>query len=434
MYAAEKTNEPDRQTKTVTLLICLLPLLRYYIPGLKPLMFSDLAQLYLVFIGITNKKAGRHASHVPVLNALLLYGAYVVFATALSAIYMPVFDFSTNVTTISRLWIYILIMLFTLDPFFSKEYGFQIALKIAVVNSCLTTVQQILYTAFGIRTAFLLPFLNAEAGYSNAHILNARAFRPTGLFYEPAQSLYYFIPVLLILLFSVFNNPAADEKAKKKNALLSVILSIGLICTESGAAVVITLAIWVLFVLYYLKKSGNIKGLLVFAAFLLMIPVLFKLPFFVTAFNRGTSYDSASGSTRILRGFLTWMQFPSEYKILGIGYANYGAYVKFGNFFTEYDYIQDVGYTNAAAQILSGLGIVGACILAAFFYRTYQCSKKDLPSALLILYLFVSLFYSTIFMGVYFIVFMAFIFSRTKSEKTEDAVQHEFVPNRAPEI
>ena len=425
MYAAEKTNGPDRQTKTVTLLICLLPLLRYYIPGLKPLMFSDLAQLYLVFIGITNKNAGRHTSHVPVLNALLLYGAYVVFATALSAIYMPVFDFSTNVTTISRLWIYILIMLFTLDPFFSKEYGFQIALKIAVVNSCLTTVQQILYTAFGIRTAFLLPFLNAEAGYSNAHILNARAFRPTGLFYEPAQSLYYFIPVLLILLFSVFDNPAADEKAKKKNALLSVILSIGLICTESGAAVVITLAIWVLFVLYYLKKSGNIKGLLVFAAFLLMIPVLFKLPFFVTAFNRGTNITQGSGSTRILRSFLTWAQFPFEFKIFGIGYANYSAYVHYSGFFTEYDFIQDVGYTNAAGQILSGMGIIGALLLLVFFYRTYQCSKKDLPSTILILYLFVSLFYSGIFMGIFFMIYMAFIFSRTKTGDGSESEQKE---------
>ena len=193
MYAAEKTNRLDRQTKTVTLLICLLPLLRYYIPGLKPIMFSDIVQLYLMFIGITNKNVRRDSSHIPPINALFLYGAYVVFVTALSAIYMPVFDLSSNVTTIMRLWIYILTIAFTLDSYFDKAFGFQIALKIAVVNSCLTTVQLILFTVWGIRTSFLIPFLDAEAGYSNERVYQERFFRPTGLFYEPAQSVYFFL-------------------------------------------------------------------------------------------------------------------------------------------------------------------------------------------------------------------------------------------------
>ena len=57
--------------------------------------------------------------------------------------------------------------------------------------------------------------------------------------------------------------------------------------------------------------------------------------------------------------------------------------------------------------------------------RTYQCSKRDLPSAILILYLFVSLFYSGIFMGIFFMVYMAFIFSRTKPGDSSESEQKE---------
>ena len=424
MYAAEKTNGLDRQTKTVTLLICLLPLLRYYIPGLKPIMFSDIVQLYLMFIGITNKNVRRDSSHIPPINALFLYGAYVVFVTALSAIYMPVFDLSSNVTTIMRLWIYILTIAFTLDSYFDKAFGFQIALKIAVVNSCLTTVQLILFTVWGIRTSFLIPFLDAEAGYSNERVYQERFFRPTGLFYEPAQSVYFFLPLLLILLFSSFRDKNAAT-APRNNIVYAIILTIGLMCTESGAGAVILLAVWALYALYALKKSGNKKMILPVTAGMAAVSFIFKLDFFAEAFSRGTNITQGSGGTRILRSFLTWAQFPFEYKIFGIGYANYRSYVLYSEFFTEYDFVQDVGYTNAAGQILSGMGIIGALLLLVFFYRTYKCSKKDLPSALLILYLFVSLFYSGIFMGIFFMIYMAFIFSRTKLGDGSESEQKE---------
>ena len=424
MYAAEKTNGPDRQTKTVTLLICLLPLLRYYIPGLKPVMFSDIVQLYLVFLGITNKNVRRDSSHIPPINALLLYGAYVVFVTALSAIYMPVFELSSNVTTIMRLWIYILTIAFTLDSYFDKEFWFQIALKIAVVNSCLTTVQLILFTVLGIRTSFLIPFLDAEAGYSNERVYQERLFRPTGLFYEPAQSVYFFLPLLLILLFSSCHDQKAANPPRH-NIVYAIILTVGMMCTESGAGAVILLAVWALFALYMLKKSGNKKMILPVTAGMAAVPFIFRLEFFAEAFSRGTNITQGSGGTRILRGFLTWVQFPLAYKIFGIGYANYSPYVHYSGFSTEYDFIQDVGYTNAAGQILSGMGIIGALLLLVFFYRTYQCSKRDLPSAILILYLFVSLFYSGIFMGIFFMVYMAFIFSRTKPGDSSESEQKE---------
>ena len=424
MYAAEKTNGLDRQTKTVTLLICLLPLLRYYIPGLKPIMFSDIVQLYLMFIGITSKNVRRDSSHIPPINALFLYGAYVVFVTALSAIYMPVFDLSSNVTTIMRLWIYILTIAFTLDSYFDKAFGFQIALKIAVVNSCLTTVQLILFTVWGIRTSFLIPFLDAEAGYSNERVYQERFFRPTGLFYEPAQSVYFFLPLLLILLFSSFRDKNAAT-APRNNIVYAIILTVGLMCTESGAGAVILLAVWALYALYALKKSGNKKMILPVTAGMAAVPFLFRLEFFAAAFSRGTNITQGSGGTRILRSFLTWAQFPPAYKIFGIGYANYRIYVHYSGFFTEYDYVQDVGYTNAAGQILSGMGIIGALLLLVFFYRTYKCSKKDLPSAILILYLFVSLFYSGIFMGVFFLIYMAFIFAGTKRGDGSESEQKE---------
>ena len=155
------------------------------------------------------------------------------------------------------------------------------------------------------------------------------------------------------------------------------------------------------------------------------VPFLFRLEFFAAAFSRGTNITQGSGGTRILRSFLTWAQFPPAYKIFGIGYANYRIYVHYSGFFTEYDYVQDVGYTNAAGQILSGMGIIGALLLLVFFYRTYKCSKKDLPSAILILYLFVSLFYSGIFMGVFFLIYMAFIFAGTKRGDGSESEQKE---------
>ena len=421
MPVEERKNELSEHSKIVTLLICILPLIRYYIPGLAPIMFSDIAQLFLMFLGIAKRTNRKCPSHIPCKRSLLIYGLYAVIATVFSAIYMPVFDYSTNITTVTRLWIYILIICFTLDTFFDKEYGFNITLIIALVNCCLTTIQLILFTLVGMRTSFLIPFLNAEAGYSNHGIYNQREYRPTGLFYEPAQSVYYCLPLLLILLFSLFQEDTVIKLSRQKKITLAVVLTIGLMCTGSGAGAVIVIVVWVIFLFYYLIKSRNIKGILLLCLFLIAAPIISRLSFFSTALNRGTNVNSGSGSTRIIRGFLTWIQFPMRYKVFGIGYANYEMYVKFGKFYTEYDYIQDVGYTNAATHILSGLGIVGMLILIFFFFRTYRCSRNDLPAKLMVIYLFFSLFYSTIFLGIYFLIFMANILARTRTEIASDA-------------
>lgn len=416
MYIREKKEElQDGQSKIVTILIVILPLLRYYIPGLKPIMFSDVVQLFLVFIGITRKNHSHFENHVRVKNTLILYGAYVIFATVVSSFYMPVFDVSTNITTITRLWIYILIIYYTLDEYFDIDYGFKLALKIAIINSCLTFIQLLLFYIFGKRTSFLIPFLDAEAGYSNERVFDARLFRSTGLFYEPAQSVYYYIPLLFILLFSKSNNQNYKNNTITKNILYSIVLSIGLISTESGAAAIILIFVWGFFAIYYLKKSKNLKGLTLMIIIASVLFILFKLDFFAAAFNRGSNITKGSGSTRIIRGFLTWIQFPFEYKFFGIGYANYKVYVYNAGLSTIYDYVQDIGITNASIYILSGLGIFGVIILLMYFIRTFKCSINDLPSFLLIIYLFFSLFYSGIFLGIYFMIYMAYILSRTKT-------------------
>lgn len=418
MQTVERRKALNGQTKIVTLLICLLPLFRYYIPGLKPLMFSDVAQMYLVFVGIKRKIVKRYTVHVPAQNALLLYGTYVVLATVCSAIYMPVFDYSSNITNILRLWVYIAIIILTIDSYFDKKFGFQIALKISIMNSCLTIVQLLLYKVFGEKTSFLIPFLDAEAGYSNEKVFNLTQFRPTGLFYEPAQSVYYCLPLMIIMMFSILNPDRSTSLSRTKKIIFSLIISIGIICSESGAGAVIVPAMWILFLIYYLIKCKNIKGLLMFALFLIALPLVFKLNFFTAALSRGTNLTVGSGSTRFLRGFLTWIQFPLRYKIFGIGYANYGVYVKFENFYTEYNYVQDVGYINAAGQILSGIGIIGFLFLLYFYIKTYRCCKNDLPAKIILCYLFFSMFYSSIFLGVYLIVFISYIFSRTKPTPT----------------
>lgn len=396
--------EIDKISKFRTLLFVSLPLLRYYIPGISFLMFSDLAQVYLMFTGIVSRYQTKQ--NIPIYNAFLAYGAFVFAQTILSALYMPVYDIATNITTVTRMLIQVFLIVFASDVYFDKDFGISAYIKITCFHSLLITCQLIAFLGAGLRTSFLIPFLNAEAGYNNGSIMGAREFRPTGLLYEPAQTAHYCIPSLVISLFS---NLDEDGYRNKKSFLCAIIVSLGLISSRSGTAIMLMAFVWGTFCVVYFWKTRSTKSIMFIILIVIVGIGLTMNPVVATSIERGTNVNSASGSTRVIRSFLNWVKFPVFYKIFGIGYSNYGAYVRYAGFQTIYDFVQDVGYSNAGGEILGGVGIIGALLYLRIYYRLIK--KPNLAGKCITILLFVSLFYSGIVKGVYFPMYITLVFA-----------------------
>lgn len=394
----------DKGNKLWTVLFVTLPLQRYYIPGISFLMFSDIAQISLMVAGLAcNYQTKKNRD---VYRAIIIYGFYVIVQAVFSAVYMPVYDVSTNLTTVMRLWIQIILIVYTSDLFFNKEFGISLYIKIACIHSLLIAGQLILFLLFGLRTSLLLPFLQAEAGYNNAAIIAARIFRPTGLFYEPAQTAHYCIPALVIVLFCVFDK----NRYKTKHPLIyATIISVGLISSRSGAAIILMIFVWAVFGIVYFIRTKSVKSIAAIASIIAAGFVIRLSPIISASIERGTNITSSSGSTRIIRSFITWAQFPVFYKIFGIGYSNYGVYVKNAGFETAYDYIQDIAYSNAGGDILSGVGIIGFLLFLRVFYKLFK--KHNITGKMIVLLLFLSLFYSGIVKGVYFPMYITLVFA-----------------------
>ena len=164
------------------------------------------------------------------------------------------------------------------------NYVIKSALFICALASILLIIQYICFYILGFHlvsvpiSLFLEEssswILGAQTGLYNIRGGYNGFYRPSAFFLEPSHLAIFFTPCLCILLINL--------PKTKTNVKLAILLTLGILLSTSGLGIIIAVAIWGLFILfYYNRKSFDSKALIttsklvLFFAFVAIFLVLF---------------------------------------------------------------------------------------------------------------------------------------------------------------
>lgn len=251
-------------------------------------------------------------------------------------------------------------------------------------------VQEFMYYLLGWRLVGLLPFMPVSYSYTTmGAFINTMSHldRSMSFFLEPAHYAQYILGYLAVVL-------ADNSKSGKLFSKEAIIISIALLLTWSGNAILCTLLLWtVLFFKLNIRKS--IKYGFVLPSVLLCAYIGYN---YIGSTERGqeimerqeemSSEQSrvSSGMIRIFRGFLVFDDMPLEEKIFGVGTGTIPDVIEHSKFlFMFYDFDR---YVNTAQAILIGDGILGTSLFLLFLINM---AKKKSSYPLFLISLFVGL-------------------------------------------
>lgn len=377
--------------KLYTICIVALPLLSIYKSIVSIL---DLGSFFIITLGIL-----IFIKEQKILNLFRgrwqiwgCYLTYIVGITLITNIYVERYaPFSTAIMRLIKTFMYILLTLYTCKfGYFLSKYAIKIYEMIALLCTFFLCSQVLAYLLFSIDLAGYLPDYVYIEGYSiRASNLATGLFRPTSFFLEPAHYFEYVSMILVIYLFYSKNDKKAIYKAS--------FITLGAILSTSGQGVIISLLIW----LFWLLKSKKLA--IKTAIFLVALSSTLILYFYFYKDSLALAIISRIGNiseSKIVSGrsdgYFQIMNMPIEQLIFGRGFGNY----------------KSVFIASWAGNILC-YGLIGTLIVIFVYMNSLKFTKYKL-----IVYLnaLMSVFSSTFF-SYYFAFYFSFILNGDKNWK-----------------
>ena len=322
-----------------------------------------------------------------IVNTVLVIIGYFAISTLLGTLLWqgPLFDvFKEYLVFVIYYVIALILMQRTELTAFISVYK-----KVAMITACLVIIQYVANIAFGIQISGLIPNVTTYFGNSTNVYIGKITNRCAGFFTEPAMCARYMaIPFLLHIADLI-------KKSKKLIDSFTIILTAALLFTLSGNAIAALLIGYGFYMLSNLRKR-SIKSILRFvvlvAAFVAAVILLYRQPVFQRLFNRieeiGGDSTFKSGYIRITRGFVIYANLPFPGPILGIGFGNYKTVVD--------TYLWDlmVSLTDKLPYWINGIqeyfiygGIIGVMLFGSLLLF---CWKRGDQQQKLVLTLFVA--------------------------------------------
>ena len=270
------------------------------------------------------------------------------------------------------------------------EYIKKYYCKLSYISISFFVVQEFMYYLLGWRLVGLLPFMPVSYSYTTmgAFIeVMSHLNRSMSFFLEPAHYAQYILGYLAVVL-------ADNSKHGKLLSREAVVISLALLLTWSGTAILSTLLLWTI-LFFKLKIRKSIKYGLILPTVLLCACISFN---YIRSTERGEeimerkeemSFQQSrvsSGMIRIFRGFLVYGDMPLDEKIFGVGTGTIPDVIDHSKFlFMFYDFDR---YVNTAQAVLIGGGIVGASFFLLFLINM---AKKKSAYPLFLVSLFIGL-------------------------------------------
>lgn len=400
-----------------SILIVLLPVLRYY-----RMPFIDISIIY-IFIGLIFALmivSGRNKKLIYLNNQINMYYIFhFMYLSIISIVVMLVFGFSLEFSKIFFLIIMInLVIILCMMGWIDYE-TLIVAYKTIAIFTCLYILLQfVLYNMFGFALSGKIALLTiSDNWYDKFWNTSFGVFTPmdgykycrfSGIFIEPSHAAIYLMPFLCMKMFGF-------KQYVYRNLLHAIIISMVLLITLSGFAVVLTMVLW-LFNILYLGGGHLLKKFVIISiGFIILygcLQVLLTNEGFLDIISKLFVSDSTGGSksdARIYRGFLIYLNIPALYKIIGIGYGNILNAVEYFNISTVYDAIilNNPEYTNAIVKVLLYTGLIGTIPLGIYFIKLFKHTEMCMR-VLIIVFIAICLAAET-YMETIWIIYIVFI-------------------------
>lgn len=251
-------------------------------------------------------------------------------------------------------------------------------------------VQEIMYYSMGWRLMGLIPVLDVSYSYitmqqfiENMSHLN----RSMSFFLEPAHYAQYVLGYLAVTLGDNYKHNRLYSKE-------SVIITIALLLTWSGTAILLTLILWIVSFIFY-KKNPIIKYFIVLpmtsAIAIIAVFYISNTEMGKNMLDRQSEISSdqermSSGMIRIYRGYFVFSDMNFFEKTLGVGTGTCPEVIEKSRYlFMFYSFER---YLNTAQILLIGDGIIGTFLFLLFLLGL--TSRKN-PYARLMISLLIGL-------------------------------------------
>lgn len=366
----------ERERKVSSFLLVSLPLMT---PYFCPFTSVPLPLVVMLLAGICFFLKGRRNYQKAVLPKS--FKAFIIYACLIPVFGIAVYgDIGSFVVSYKGLIIFLCFLLFAI-PYCSISYVSRYLSWIATIAIIVFVLQEIMYVFVGSRFSALIPFL--DVSYEYMDMAQMREFqanwdRSSSFFLEPSHFSQYISAYLALLLGENANRGKIFDKK-------AIIVSVVLLLTKSGTALLLLMTLWLVFFL-----SINIKRHIKYLILLPGVAVIALIAYSkVISSDYGQemmsrtvelsseSRDSSSGQIRVVRGFLVYSEIPIVQKVFGVG--NGFATNVIDNSSARYLFVDDERYLNNIQTLLIGYGLVGLFLFLLFLFRISSCSNDLIP-------------------------------------------------------
>lgn len=430
-FCAKSKSNSYRYSFIVSVLILLLPFLRYYDLPFTSIGFSSflffIILIFLILIAFGTKKPRKNKSANS--KSRFWWGIFLLWTTFITALFYfnnKSANFLAATNTIVIMAAVGLILFLTLSNSFELKpflqiYDFFISICIIVY-----AIQWLLF-ASGIIISFQVPFLNYNDSWEG---LKTNIFGmtplPCSLFSEKSHLCNFILPYLALRLFA---------RIKTKNLLTNpIVLSFVLLSTISGNGIIGSLIVWLLFFLFFGKIKG-FKRIMVIcsgAALLVLIYfVLLKIEVFSDMFselfvdNSGSAYHHTKADYRIYRGFDIFGMLPTVNKFIGVGYNQAEVFSKAHGIVSIYD--QDTlayEYFSMISAIIIYTGLFGLFFYLLHLWYLFKGGNK-VTKGLVVLFVAIMFSTSMLFLETQIIYTLMIAYSTKMVASSEKAKSYE---------
>ena len=413
-------NKASHLNKWFTIIVILMPILNIYSAGISSLGIGDVLSVVVIpFLLVSNRWKIRSTE-----KQYSRFALYFVLISFIMTIIISGYSLTQFALKGLRFIIYtILIICFGRD-WFDVDYGFKLYIRISTIAATYLILQYILKTFFSITLPITIPYLkllytdSTGAAYNEQllQMYSIFGYRAPGFFKEPSHFCQYVVLSVAILLFKSASNV-------KRNISLSIIIA-AIIVSYSAIGYISLLATIIIWFLYTYKKRRLVNNLflLVIGSFAIVI-LSIQSGAFSSAISRINTINythAATGNMRLLRGCYVYQEIPFVFKIFGIGFGNYSAFIDTFRIQTFFDSLLDKHseYMSAISCVLLNSGLIGLGLyisgLIAIFRKT-TLVQKVLFVDFVILIVATSSFFSATYV-LYMVLLVADIPSNSEGE------------------
>lgn len=379
----------DINKKLFCAALIMQPLLRLYgfsIGG----TFADYA-LILVFVSVVLRRNHGILNLNRRTEAIELVPIMICVLTNIFITWNSSFGAGNQIEYWIRYILYYFVLIYGIKDYYSTEYGYDIYKVIAIVSTVFLMIQSLASSLLGIYVPgqfgpFALTDITSQ--YENYNIYsNYNLFRPDSFFSEPAHYATFVSGFVLLCSFQDIN---------KKNIILMLFCTLGILISGSTTGLAITAFIWFVWITRILKKKSKIKYLIpILLLSIIAMSIVVRTNSFQVMLMRTFKTQNALSSRFDWIETFDVLKTPVQW-LFGIGNSS--------------DVIQLTGWIPGWMIILVSYGIVGVIMYIISYFLLFLSSDKN--GKIVLLYIIIMGFGTELVADMYVLVLLPFVINK----------------------